>query len=82
MLALTNTDAQRQLVVQTELADNAVLASVCRQYPNCRWDNNAVYHVQFSAADVGNFDYFHPSLAGQKALATVTWGAGYWPSTP
>ncbi len=80
MLAGGNTNAQRQLVVQQEVADNAVLAAVCRQYVNCKWDNNAVYHVPFTAADVGNLDYFHPSLSGQRTLAKVTWGAGYWPN--
>jgi hypothetical protein len=82
MLAPLNTAAQRQQVVDQELADNAVLASVCRSHPNCRWDNNAVFNVQFPASDVSTVDYFHPSLAGQKALAAVTWAAGYWPSTP
>jgi lysophospholipase L1-like esterase len=82
MLAPGNTAAQRQQVVDQELADNAVLASVCRSHPNCRWDGNAVFNVQFPASDVSTVDYFHPSLAGQKALAVVTWAAGYWPSTP
>jgi lysophospholipase L1-like esterase len=82
MLAPLNTAAQRQQVVDQELADNAVLASVCRSHPNCRWDHNAVFNVQFPASDVSTVDYFHPSLAGQKALAAVTWAAGYWPSSP
>lgn len=80
MLAITDTGVQRRQVVQQELADNAVLGSVCRRYANCRWDGNAVYRVRFTPADVGNFDYFHPSLMGQKALASVTWRAGFWPA--
>lgn len=82
MLAMTNTDADRQKVVAQEQADNAVLAKVCQRYANCRWDGGAVYGVQFSGADVSTFDYFHPSLAGQKRLAAVTWAASYWPATP
>jgi hypothetical protein len=28
---------------------------------------------QFSASQVSRLDYFHPSLAGQGALASLTW---------
>ena len=81
MLSLRATTADRQAVVTRELADNAALASVCRQYAHCRFDGGAVYRVVFPAADVSTADYFHPSLSGQQALAAVTWGAGYWPAT-
>ena len=80
MLAVSATAAERQQVVAQELADNASLAAVCARYPRCRFDADAVYQSAFSAADVSAADSFHPSLAGQKALASVTWAAGFWPS--
>jgi lysophospholipase L1-like esterase len=82
MLAWSNSAADRQKVVAQEAADNAVLASVCAQYTNCRWDGYAVYNVQFPAADVSTVDYFHPNKTGQNALAATAWAAGYWPNTP
>jgi lysophospholipase L1-like esterase len=81
MLAATNTETQRQLVVSREKAFNQILADVCAQYPRCRWDGGAVYHYQFSASQVSTLDFFHPSLSGQAALAQVTWAASWWPST-
>jgi lysophospholipase L1-like esterase len=81
MLAATNTETQRQLVVDREKAFNQVLADVCAQYSRCRWDNKAVYNYQFSASQVSSLDFFHPSLSGQAALARVTWGASWWPSS-
>ncbi len=82
MLSATATAADRQQVVAQEQADNAALASVCRRHDHCRFDDNAVFRVRFSAADVSSMDYFHPSLSGQQTLAAVSWAAGYWPSTP
>jgi lysophospholipase L1-like esterase len=81
MLAATNTDTQRQLVVAREVAFNQILADVCGQYSRCRWDGGAVYDYRFSASQVSSLDFFHPSLSGQAALARVTWAASWWPST-
>ncbi len=80
MLSASVTAAERQQVVAQELADNATLAAVCARYSHCRFDADAVYQAPFSAADVSPADSFHPSLAGQKELAKVTWAAGFWPS--
>jgi len=80
VLAPTNTEAARQQVVQRELAFNAILAEVCGRYPNCRFDGNAVYEFDFQPSQVSTLDYFHPSLAGQAALARVTWARSWWPS--
>jgi hypothetical protein len=82
MLSSSNTEAQRQQVVLQEQADNAALATVCGQFPNCRWDGLATYDYTFTGADVSTVDYFHPSVTGQGHLAGVTWQAGYWPTTP
>jgi hypothetical protein len=34
----------------------------------------------FSASQVSKLDYFHPSLAGQAALASITWQRSWWGS--
>ena len=80
MLGATRTEAERQLVVEREVAFNGILASVCAEYARCRWDDNAVYNYQFSASKVSTLDYFHPSLSGQATLASVTWDKSWWAS--
>ena len=81
MLGATRTEAERQLVVDREVAFNQILAEVCAKYTRCRWDNGAVYNVQFSGSQVSALDFFHPSLSGQAALARVTWTASWWPNS-
>jgi hypothetical protein len=80
MLSLSNTEPERQQVVAQELSDNAVLASVCAEFSQCRSDGGAVYNTKFTVSDVSSVDYFHPSIQGQHDLAAVTWTAGYWPT--
>ena len=81
MLAASNTEAQRQIVVQQEAADNGALASVCAGFVNnCRWDDYATYNTAFVKSDVSTVDYFHPSVSGQNKLAGITWTASYWGS--
>jgi lysophospholipase L1-like esterase len=80
MLAPTNTEDVRQAVLAREQAFNQVLADVCGQYPMCRFDDNAVFNYPFSTNDVSKLDYFHPSLSGQAALASVTWQHSWWPT--
>lgn len=82
MLNPNNTETQRQQVLSQEEADNSVLQQVCQQYANCLWDNLATFNTAFSASQVSTLDYFHPNLSGQAALASGTWGASYWPTTP
>jgi lysophospholipase L1-like esterase len=81
MLSVSATSAQRQEIVTQEKADNNALATVCAEFSQCLFDNDAVYNVQFSSSDISNVDYFHPSAAGQAELAAVAWSAGYWPGT-
>ena len=71
-------EADRQLVVAQEDADNYSLQRVCGLYSRCRWDNCAGYDYQFPASQVSTIDYFHPNLAGQNAVASLTWGMSYW----
>lgn len=82
MLSVFATGAQRQQIVVQEQADNQVLANVCAGFSQCLFDNDAVYNTKFTSSDVSNVDYFHPSVAGQAALASIAWSAGYWAGTP
>lgn len=81
MLSPSNTEADRQAVLEREQAFNRVLANVCGQYAFCLFDNDATFNYRFATSDVSKLDYFHPSLAGQAALATLTWQHSWW-STP
>ena len=80
MLSASNTDAQRQQVINQEVADNQVLASACSAYTHCRWDSYAGYNFAFPASDISTLDYFHPNITGQQAIATITWTVSYWGS--
>lgn len=82
MLSRSDTTADRQAVVSRERSFNVILSSVCGAYANCRFDGGAVYRYQFTASQVSTLDYFHPNLAGQAAIADVTWAASWWPTTP
>jgi lysophospholipase L1-like esterase len=79
MLSTSNTEVDRQAVLQRELEFNAVLAEECARYANCRHDGGAVFAYQFTRQDVSKLDYYHPSISGQAILAEVTWAASWWP---
>jgi lysophospholipase L1-like esterase len=71
-------DVARRDRVQRRVIDfNAVLADVCSEYPQCRFDGNAVFSYPFTLSQVSRWDYFHPNTAGQTVLADVTYRAGY-----
>jgi lysophospholipase L1-like esterase len=78
LLSLSNTSTQRDAVRTRNIAFNAVLAEECAAYTNCRFDGNAVFNYSFSKGQVSKLDYFHPSLSGQAALASVTWATSWW----
>jgi lysophospholipase L1-like esterase len=79
MLSPLNTEQDRQAVLAREQAFNQVLAEVCGQYATmCRFDAYAVFNYAFSANQVSKLDYFHPNLAGQAALASLTWQRSWW----
>ena len=72
-------DVDRLARVTQRIVDyNAALADVCAAYRQCLFDGNAAFDAQFTKADVGHFDYFHPSLAGQASFAAGTWAVDYW----
>jgi lysophospholipase L1-like esterase len=79
-LSTLQADVDRRLAVrQREIDLNAVLRSVCGQYAGqCRYDNDAVFDFRFTTADVGTWDYFHPSIRGQADLAAGTWAVSFW----
>jgi hypothetical protein len=82
MLSPLNTEQDRQAVLAREQAFNQVLADVCGQYATlCRFDAYAVFNYPFSASQVSKLDYFHPNLAGQAILASLTWQRSWW-ATP
>jgi lysophospholipase L1-like esterase len=72
--------AQRDQVLSRIMDDNAALEAGCARYPNCRFDGYATFRYPFTASQISTVDYFHPNLAGQNALASLTWAAGYWPA--
>lgn len=69
---------RRARVLQREVDFNTVLAQVCAQFAQCRFDANAVFNTAFVASDISTRDYFHPSISGQKKLAAVSWSASFW----
>jgi len=68
---------RRARVLQREVDFNTVLAQVCAQYAQCRFDGNGVFNTTFVTSDVNTRDYFHPTVAGQKKLAAASWSAGF-----
>ena len=64
---------RRASVRQRNIDFNTQLSEVCALYPKCTFDNNAIFNAGFTAADVSDFDYFHPSLQGQTNLAAGAW---------
>ena len=79
MLSSSNTVADRQAVYDRIVAFNNVLAEVCAAYPNCRYDDGALFAYRFTRDQVSRLDYFHPDLDGQAAIARVTWPRSWWP---
>lgn len=69
--------ARRDRVQQRVVEFNAVLARVCGEYKQCRFDGNAVFSYPFTLSLVSKWDYFHPNTAGETVLADVTYRAGY-----
>jgi hypothetical protein len=80
MLRLTNSEADRQRVVQHELELNEALREVCAGWDRCRFDGGRIHDFRFTRAMVSRLDYFHPSLLGQATLAAETWRASWWGS--
>jgi lysophospholipase L1-like esterase len=74
--------ARRGEVRARNVALNQALEDVCARYVECVWDGWSTFCTSFAASDVSTRDYFHPSVSGQKKLATVSWNAGPFAATP
>jgi lysophospholipase L1-like esterase len=78
LLSPFNSEQDRQAVLTRVQELNQVLAEVCGQYVICRFDDLAVFNYRFTSGQVTRLDYFHPSLSGQAALASITWARSWW----
>lgn len=75
-LSTAQTDINRRAAVRQRNIDfNTQLQQVCALYPQCTFDNGAVFNTSFVVSDVSTIDYFHPSVAGQTKLASIAWNA-------
>nr|WP_237535884.1 SGNH/GDSL hydrolase family protein [Streptomyces sp. SID3343] len=68
---------RRQRVRDRVVAYNAKLREVCATWQHCRYDGGAVNAQRFGKNDLSHWDWFHPSVAGQRALADVTSKQGF-----
>ena len=78
MLSPLNSEADRQYTRSRNIAFNTILQNLVNEFnandPN-HYDHftNATFNYFFTADQVSDFDCFHPSAAGQKELARVSW---------
>jgi len=85
MLASADSDApadvaRRKQVRARVVAYNSELADACADYgSDCRYDHGAVFAERFTIHEISKWDWFHPNVFGQHALAEVTWRASFWP---
>jgi lysophospholipase L1-like esterase len=75
-------DVERRDRVRQRVIDfNSVLARVCAEHANCRFDGNVLFNFPFTLSQVSNWDFFHPNAAGQTALARESYARSFWGST-
>ena len=48
---------------------------MCDATEGCIHDGGAVYGYAFTADEISAIDRFHPSIAGQRAIAAIAWDA-------
>jgi lysophospholipase L1-like esterase len=72
-------DTDRRDRVATRIDEyNAQLESACQDYgAHCRYDGGAVHNFEFTLDEISHWDFFHPNKQGQRALAEVTYKAGF-----
>ena len=66
-------EARRTIIQETIDADNAAIVAACAATEGCVSDGGAVNAVEFTTAEVSTIDHFHPSVAGQAAIAAAAW---------
>ncbi len=72
------TDEVRRDRVRRRVMDyNAALKRACREHPNCKFDDNAVFSYELTLDHLSTWDYFHPNSLGQKILADLTYANGF-----
>jgi lysophospholipase L1-like esterase len=54
---------------------NAVIERVCAATEGCVDDDGALHAYPFTVDEISSIDYFHPSIAGQRAIAEIGWDA-------
>lgn len=64
--------ARRARVRDRVRAYNETWRALCAEIPRCHY-TDAVFDFHPTVADLSPVDYFHPSPAGQQALAALTW---------
>ncbi|GAA2595726.1 SGNH/GDSL hydrolase family protein [Streptomyces axinellae] len=64
---------RRQQVYDRVVDYNSVLKEECAKDLRCRYDNGAVFRYRFTAAELSNWDWFHPSKEGQRSLAEMAY---------
>jgi lysophospholipase L1-like esterase len=71
-------DDRRDRIRARVMAYNRAAAAACATYgPACRTDGGAVFSFRFTLDHVSKWDFFHPSVAGQKVLAEQTFQRGF-----
>lgn len=76
--SMAQADVDRRTAVRQRIIDfNTAIAQVCAQDLHCHYDGGAIFNTPFQTSDVNTRDYFHPSIAGQALLASVSSGATF-----
>jgi len=74
---------RRQQVRAHNIELNRAIETVCAEFAaKCVFDGWAIFCTAFATSDITTRDYFHPSTAGQKKFADVSWRAGPFVATP
>ncbi|MCG5213651.1 GDSL-type esterase/lipase family protein [Streptosporangium soli] len=73
--------ARRDRVRARVIAYNDALADACKGYGvACRFDGNALFTYPFTLSHISKWDFFHPNVTGQRAIASRTAAALHdWP---
>ncbi len=81
VLGPQNTEVDRAYIRSRNIGYNGILERVTVEYQeqdahHYYYYSDAPFTYPFTVEDVSSIDCFHPSAAGQRALATVTWNTG------
>ena len=68
-------DARRDAVAARVDEFNAAIVRACAAAQQCIDDGGAVFAYDFSGEEISGIDFFHPSIAGQRAIAAIAWNA-------